>query len=217
MNRFTFLLFWGYVIFANYSCNSGSTIKIGMILPNLKEDRFPKDRDYFSSKIKELGGEVIVADGQYNDQLQIAQAANLIAQGAKVLVVICINKNTAGAIVRYAHSKNVKVIAYERLITNCELDYFVSFDNVKVGEMMAQYMVKRKPEGKYILFGGDKGDQNAIWVKQGQLNVLEPYVKSGKIKIVYNLFLDSWAQEEAQYELKNYLNLSSDNAPDVIL
>ena len=216
-SRLHLLLLLGCVAFSVYSCNSGNGIKIGMILPNLVEDRFPKDRDYFCAKVKELGGEVIVVDGQYNDQLQITQAEDLISQGVKVLVVICINKTTAAAIIRYAHAKNVKVIAYERIISNCDLDYFVSFDNVKVGELMAGYMVQRKPEGKYVLLGGDKGDQNAIWVKQGQLNVLQPYVKSGKIKIVYNSFLESWAREEAEHELKTYLNLANDGIPDVIL
>lgn len=205
----------GLVVVVN-SCSSGDKIKIGMLLPNMVDDRFPKDRDFFTAKAKELGGEVLAMDAQNNDQLQITQAQELINQGVKVLVIIVVNKNTAAVIVRNAHAKNVKVIAYERIISNCELDYYVSFDNIKVGELMASYTRKIKPEGKYLLLGGDKGDQNAIWVRQGMHNIIDPFVNSEKIKLVYDTYLEDWAGDNAYFELKKYLSLTSD-VPDVIL
>jgi D-xylose transport system substrate-binding protein len=198
------------------SCSSGNSVKIGYLLPNLIEDRFAKERDYFTAKVKELGGDVLFAEGQDNDNLQIQQAEEFINQGVKVIVIASVNKVTAAAIVRYAHGKHIKVIAYERIISNCDLDYFVSFDNIKVGELMASYAVKLKPEGNYVLFGGDKADQNAIWVKQGQRNIINPLVKSGKIKVVYDTFIEDWSHANAYYEMKQYLNLSG-NVPDVVL
>lgn len=187
------------------------------MLPNLTTDRFLKDRDFFTAKVKEQGGEVLLADGQDNDKLQIKQAEELINQGAKVLVVMSINLNSAAAIVRYAHSKNVKVIAYERIIQNCDVDYFVSFDNVKIGELMADYAVKKVPEGNYFILGGDKADKNAVWVKTGFMNIIGPLVKSGKIKIIYDTFVEDWSGENAYHEMKKYLDLSANARPDVVL
>lgn len=204
------------VILLLNSCSLGNSVKIGFLLPTLSQDRFPKERDYFTAKVKSLGGEVLFANAEFNDELQIQQADELMNQGAKILVLCAVNKVKGAIIVRNAHKRNVKVIAYERIISNCDLDYFVSFDNVKVGELMAKYAVNQKPQGSYVLLGGDKSDQNAIWVKQGQLNVLEPYVREGKIKITYNTYVEDWSPDNARFELKKYLNLGGET-PDAVL
>jgi D-xylose transport system substrate-binding protein len=205
------------VILLNFSCSKHDTVKIGLILPNLVDDRFPMDRDYFIAKAKELGGEVLVADGNNDDKLQQSQAEELIKNGVGVLVIVPVNLNTAAVIVRMAHDNHIKVIAYERIIANCDLDYFISFDNVKVGEMMANDAVKLKPKGRYMLLCGDKGDKNAIWVRQGQHNVIDPLVKSGEINVVHEVFIEDWAPDNAYQEMKKYLNLSSLDVPDAIL
>lgn len=204
------------ILLINYSCSENKSVKIGFILPNMIDLRFPKERDFFISKVKELGGEAIVMDANNNDALQIQQARDLIRDGAQILVIACVNKNTAAQIVRIAHEKNIKVIAYERIISNCNLDYFISFDNVKVGELMANYALQKKSTGNYFLLCGDKSDQNAIWVRQGYLNVLTPAVNAGKIKIVYQTYVEDWAPENAEYEMDRYVGLAS-SAPDVIL
>jgi D-xylose transport system substrate-binding protein len=167
--------------------------------------------EYFKQKIASLGGEAIVASAEYDDQKQIEQAREMIAQGAKVLVVNSVNMNTAAAIVRYAHDNNVQVIAYDRLIRNSDLDYYISFDNEKVGKLMTEYVTKIKPEGNYVLIGGDKADLNAVLVKNGQMEVLSKFVKEGKIKIDYNVYVEDWSGENAYQELKRYLNLSNVN------
>jgi len=81
---------------------------------------------------------------------------------------------------------------------------------------MATFATKIKPEGKYMLLCGDKGDQNAIWVKEGQQKVIMPLVNSGKIKIVYDSYVEDWSGDNAANEFKKYMDLTND-APDVIL
>jgi D-xylose transport system substrate-binding protein len=149
--------------------------------------------------------------------LQIRQADEMIAQGAKVLVINPVNFNTAAEIIRKAHKNNVKVIAYDRIIRNCNLDFYLSFNNEKVGNMMANYVVSLKPEGKYMILSGDKSDQNAIWVKNGVVKVLDPFIKNGKIKVVYDVFVEAWSAENANHEVKQYINLTSGELPDVII
>jgi D-xylose ABC transporter substrate-binding protein len=199
------------------SCSKSDSIKIGMLIPNITDDRFPKDRDNFTAEVKKLGGEVIAAECKNDDKEQIKQAQDLIdKEGVSVLAIICANRNTAATIVRDAHKKGVKVIAYDRIIANCDLDYYVSFDNVKVGELMASGVLKKKTQGNFVLLGGDKSDQNAIWVRQGMKNILDPKVKDGTIKIVYDCFIEEWDAENAYQEMKQYLNLSN-AIPDAIV
>lgn len=211
-----FLLFFSFCVFMVSSCSSGERMKIGLLLPNKIDDRFPKDQLFFTRKITELGGKVLCEDAQNNDQLQISQANELIEKGIKVLVVCAVNRYTAPIIVRNAHAKGIKVIAYERIISNCDLDYYVSFDNVKVGEIMASYSLKLKPSGNYLLFGGDKSDQNAVWVNKGIHNVIDPLLRSGEIKLIYDIYIEDWSGENAFFELDRFLKLTNEK-PDVIL
>ena len=219
MNKLKYLnkLLYIILLIIGISCSSSSEkVKIGMMLPNTVKERYPKERDYLIAKVKEQGGEVLVADAKNDDKLQIIQAEELINSGINVLVVIAVNKNTAANIVRSAHNKGIKVIAYERIISNCDLDYFISFNNVKIGELLASYALQKKPGGNVVLLGGDKRDQNAVWVREGELKILKSKENSDKIKIVYDIYVEDWSGDNAYYETKRYLNLSA-SVPDIIL
>jgi D-xylose transport system substrate-binding protein len=198
------------------ACSSGSGNKVGFLMPNLIDGRYAQEKIYFSEKIRSLGGEAIVVSAENNDALQVKQANELIDQGCNVLVLNSVNKVTSAQIVRKAHEENVKIIAYERIISNSDPDYFISFDNVKVGEMMAKFAVERNPTGNYFLLCGDKSDQNALWVKQGFLNILKPSIDANKIKIIYDTYIEAWSGSEAEIQMKQYIALSG-LIPDVIL
>jgi D-xylose transport system substrate-binding protein len=77
--------------------------------------------------------------------------------------------------------------------------------------------MKYKPQGKYLILGGDKSDRNAISVKNGQLDAIRPSVQAGKIKIVYDVYVEDWSKENACAEIKKYIKLSGNDVPDVIL
>lgn len=190
--------------------------KIGFLLPSHLQKRYVKERALFDQKVKELGGSVVFMEAGNNDVLQIKQATDLVNQGIDVLVINSVNTFTAAAIVRAAHAKGIPVIAYDRLIQNSDPDYFLSFDNVEVGTLMAAYVTKLKPEGKYVLLGGDKGDQNALLVKSGQQKVLDPYIKAGKISVIYDTYVEDWSGPNAKQEVRQFMKLSM-NKPDVIL
>jgi D-xylose transport system substrate-binding protein len=209
------LLVFVFFLLSSYSC-SEKKIKIGLLLPNLVDERFQKDRDYFVAKIKQLGGETLIKDGNFNDMLQIEQAKELVKEGIKVLVIIPVNTNSAAAIVRIAKGKKIKTLAYERIISNCDLDYYVSFDNRRIGELMAETALKQKPEGDYYILGGDKGDKNAVSVREGILTKLDPEIKAGKVHVVFDRYTEDWSGENACSDLKQYLNLSM-KVPDVII
>ncbi len=199
-----------------FSCQQVQKTKVGFLLPDLVLDRYAKEKSYFTDRMNELGSEALIEIANDDDKLQIQQANELIAKGVKVLIVNPVNLYTSAEIVRSAHNHRIKVIAYDRLICNTDLDYYLSFDNEKVGILMADYVIKKVPEGKYLIFGGDKGDLNAGLVMNGQMKILEQLTGSGKIKIDYNIYVEDWSAENARHELKIYLNLSGEQ-PDVIL
>src|SRR5204862_22222 len=119
--RYCNFLIIAFLVCIHLSC-SNNAYKIGMLIPNIVDDRFPKDRDNFTAEVKSAGGEVIAMECKNDDKVQIQQAQELIKQGVKVLAIITVNKNTAATIVREAHKSGVKVIAYDRIISNCDLD-----------------------------------------------------------------------------------------------
>jgi D-xylose transport system substrate-binding protein len=205
------------VILQAASCKHNAGIKIGLMFPYTTSSRMPIEEYYFKQKASELGCEVVVTDAKSDEQLQRKQAQELIEGGVKAIVIMAVNAYTAAEIVRDAHNAGVKVIAYDRLIHNCDLDFYISHNNYNVGKYMAEYVLKLKPEGKYVLLCGDKSDRNAIFVKNGQVDVIKQNVQSGKIKILYDVFVEDWSAENAHYLMKKFLKLSSNEVPDVIL
>lgn len=188
-------------------------LKIGFSMDTLKEERWQKDRDLFVKRAEELGAEVIVQSADGNDETQINQAQALLLQGIDVLVVIPHNADVAGAIVDAAKKENVPVISYDRLIRNSAPDLYISFDNEKVGEMQAKYLIDRAPKGNYILIGGAPTDNNAKMFRAGQMKVLQPAIDRGDIKIVADQWAKDWLAEEA---LKHTENALTQNGNDVV-
>ncbi|GGA44276.1 D-xylose ABC transporter substrate-binding protein [Paenibacillus physcomitrellae] len=205
------------------SANSGSggnakddKIVIGLSLDTLKEERWQKDRDLFSAKVQELGGEVKVLAANGDDAVQMSQAEQLISQGVDVLVVVAHNAEATAPIVEKAHKEGIKVIAYDRLINNADVDYYISFDNVRVGELQAQAVTEAAPKGNIVYIGGADTDNNAHMFKEGAMNVLKPLVDKGDIKIVYDQFSKDWKPEEALKNMENALTANNNDIQGVV-
>ncbi|MBZ4646598.1 MAG: D-xylose transport system substrate-binding protein [Petroclostridium sp.] len=196
--------------------DAGKKIKIGLSMDTLKEERWQRDRDLFIAKAEELGAEVIVQSANGDDNLQVSQAENLITQGVDILVVVPHNGEIAASIVDAAHKEGIKVIAYDRLIKNSDVDLYVSFDNVKVGELQAEYAVKQVPKGNYMLIGGAPTDNNAKLFREGQMNILQPLIDKGDIKIVGDQWAKDWQPEEALKHTENALT-ANNNKIDVVV
>lgn len=192
-------------------------IKIGLSMDTLKEERWQRDRDLFVERAKELGAEVLVQSANGNDTLQNAQAENLITQGVDILVVIPHNLKTTASIVDMAHKAGIKVIAYDRIIRDCDLDLYISFDNYRVGELQAEELVKRVPKGNYVLIGGAPTDNNALMLREGQLQVLKPYLDRGDIKIVADQWAKDWQVVEALKHMENALTKNHNDVQAVVV
>ncbi len=178
---------------------------IGFSLGTSHEERWQKDADLFTARAKELGADVQVLYSGEDGNLQISQAENLIIQGAKVLVVVPYDAVASKAIVDRAHAAGVKVIAYDRMILNSDVDLFLTFDSRKLGELQAAEVVKHVSKGAFAYIGGSPTDNNASLLKEGSMKVLAPLIKSGAITLPVSSFSTNWNPEEAYKSIKGYL------------
>ena len=184
--------------------------KIGFLMDNLNNERWKKDKELFVQKVEELGGIAIVEIANTDPQKQILQAQKLIDQDVDVLVVVPVDLLEAGEIVKLAHRNYVPVISYDRLIKDCNLDYYISTDNINVGELQANYLTKISPVGKYALISGPKSDYNAYLLRLGWMNILQPLIDKGDIEVVIDEFSNFWLPDEAYRIMSNYLKNTQD-------
>jgi D-xylose transport system substrate-binding protein len=167
----------------------------------LKEERWQVDRDLFLERAKALGVDVLVQSANSDDSVQLTQVQSLITQGVDALVIIPHNGEAMAKAVALAHAAGVPVLSYDRLITGCDLDLYITFDNVKVGELQARFLAERIPEGgklRVVRIYGSKTDNNAVLFKQGQDNVLKPLIEAGKVEVVFEDWAADWKPENAK-------------------
>lgn len=173
-------------------------VLIGLSLADLKEERWQRDRDFFTAMVDSLGGKVLVQDAAGDPNAQMRQCEGLLAKGIKVLVVVPKNADAARPIVMAAHAKGVKILSYDRLIGDSKVDLYLSFDNQKVGEIQATAILQTMPKGKYLVLKGDPADKNSEMIHAGHLKVLQPAIDRGDIEIVATQSCDKWLRSEAQ-------------------
>lgn len=199
-----------FVLFLFNGCLKKEPVTIGFLIHDLDKERWESDRDFFVKEVEAQGGVVEVRVANNDADKQLEQANELLSKGVRALVVIPVHQFDAAEIVEVAHAKRVKVISYDRLIKNCEVDYYISTDNIKIGELQAGYLTKIKPKGKYALIGGAVNDLNSQFLYLGQMNVLQPLVLKGDISIVYNVFTNFWAEDEGYEHARLLLEQYSD-------
>ncbi|MGJ7911629.1 sugar ABC transporter substrate-binding protein [Neobacillus sp. LXY-1] len=178
---------------------------VGFLIDTLKDERWYKDKKLFEGQIKSLGGQVKTLAANGLDDVQLKQAELLIEEGVDVLVVVPHDATMSAKIVDLAHKAGVKVISYDRLIKDAKVDYYVSFDNVKVGELQATEILKKVSSGNFAYIGGAESDNNAILFRMGAMKVLQPLIDKGQIKLVYDKYSDEWKPENAKANMKTAL------------
>lgn len=174
---------------------------IGLSMDTLKEERWQSDRDLFVKRATELGADVSVLAANSDDTRQLRDVESLITKKVDALVIIPHNGAAMAKAVELAHQAGIPVLSYDRLITGCELDLYMTFDNVKVGELQARFIADRLPAGRklrLIRIYGSKTDHNATLFKQGQDNIIQPLVDAGKIEVLHEDWAEDWKPENAK-------------------
>jgi D-xylose transport system substrate-binding protein len=186
---------------ATGSAKSGGKPVIGLSMDTLKEERWIADRDLFTEQAKSLGAEVQVLSANSDDTRQLRDVESLITSGVDALVIIPHNGEAMARAVEMAHAEGIPVLSYDRLITNAETDLYITFDNIKVGELQARFLAEKIPTGgrmRLVRIYGAKTDNNARLFKQGQDNVLQPLIKEGRVEVVFEDWAEDWKPENAK-------------------
>jgi D-xylose transport system substrate-binding protein len=188
------------------STDSGGDDKttIALFLPESKTTRYEAfDRPVFEKRVKQLCGscEVLYANADQDPAKQQSQVESALTQGADVLVLDAVDAKAAAPLVNQAKQKDVPVIAYDRLISGITYDYYVSFDNVRVGEVQGKALLdevtKRGKTGKVVMINGSPTDPSSADYKKGAHKALD-----GKVEIGREFDTPDWSPDKAQQEME---------------
>lgn len=192
---------------------------VGVSMPTQSLQRWNQDGANMKKQLesKDYKVELQYANNDVNTQVQ--QIENMITKGCKVLVIAAIDGSSLTDVLNTAKQNNCKVIAYDRLIMKTpNVDYYASFDNLKVGIMQGQYLETKLglKDGKggpfnIEIFGGDPGDNNARYFYNGAMSVLKPYMDSGKLVVksgqidFAKVAITNWTSATAQSRMDNLI------------
>lgn len=191
----------------------GKPIVIGFSMGTLQEERWQKDRDEITKQAQAMGVSVDIQGANNDKAKQISQAESMILKGVDVLMIAAYDAASLTQVVTDAHKAGIKVISYDRLITNSDVDYYVSFDNEKVGELEAKSVLDAMKDKlgkgtklKFAYIGGSTTDNNALLLKKGSFTLLQPLIDNGQIELVVDKFTPDWNPNTAYLNLKEYLD-----------
>jgi D-xylose transport system substrate-binding protein len=187
---------------ASTSSSGGKAQKVGVLLPDTKSSvRWESfDRPLLEAAFKAAGVPVTIDNAQGDKSTQQQQAEQQITNGAKVLLLVNLDSGSGAAIEANAQSRGVKVIDYDRLTLKGSAAYYVSFDNVKVGELQGKGLVDCLGDSgtpNIAELNGSPTDNNATLFKQGYDSVLKPLYDSGKAKKVADQSVPDWDNQQA--------------------
>jgi D-xylose transport system substrate-binding protein len=195
---------------------AAAKIKIGLSFSDFATERWKPESELLTKLLNAKGYDVVVQEANHDVKLQNDQIDNMVTQGVKGLIVIAEDGEAAATSVDKAAAAGVKVIAYDRLIKTKSISAYLSFDNVEVGRQEALGVMtalglpgsttwtKANP-AKVVLSGGSPTDNNAVLVRQGQMEVIQPYIDSGVVKIVADQWVDNWDPANALKMMENIL------------
>ncbi|MFF0226566.1 multiple monosaccharide ABC transporter substrate-binding protein [Streptomyces sp. NPDC004629] len=194
---------------------------IGIAMPTKSSERWIADGNNVVKNLKAKGYQTKLVYGEDDPDQQVSQIENLITQGVKGLIIAAIDNKSLNNVLQQAADAKIPVISYDRLILGTQnVDYYASFDNTKVGELQAGYIVDKLglKDGKgpfnIELFAGSNDDNNTKYFFNGAMSVLQPYidskklvVKSGQTKLTQVTTL-RWDGTTAQRRMEDILTSS---------
>lgn len=188
--------------------------KVGFILSTMQEERYQRDKKVFEETVKKLGGEVVFASCNNSEQTQAAQVDNLLSQGVKALVIQPVNGETAAGLVKQAKEDGVPVVGYDRLIRNAPIDYYITEDSEKVGQLQAEAAVAASGgKGNFVLLMGQAGHSVAEARTRGVMKVLAKYPN---VKVVVKQYHHGWSPNLAMATVENALTKYKNDIQAVI-
>ncbi|MBL7007030.1 MAG: substrate-binding domain-containing protein, partial [Spirochaetia bacterium] len=192
--------------------NSDNPIKIGFSIATdtFIIERWNKDIKIFSETAHKLGAEVIMQLSAGGTQAQIDQIEYLMKNDIDILVVLAHDTDLLAGVVKEANDEKIPVIAYDRLIQGVPITAFISFDNQEVGRLFGRALTAEVPQGNYLIVNGSVKDNNSFEVNTGLHEIIDPFIQSGEIKVVDEIWLQEWSSDEATEKILEVLNRTTD-------
>jgi D-xylose transport system substrate-binding protein len=188
---------------------------VGVSWANFQEERWKIDEAAIKATVAEAGDRYISADAQSSAQKQLTDIESLIAQGAKVLIVVAQDASAIAPAVQEAIDEGIPVIGYDRLIENPRA-FYITFDNQEVGRMQARALFALRPRGNYAFIKGSSADPNADFLFAGQIEVLKDAITAGAIKNVGEAYTEGWLPANAQRNMEQILTKNNNNVDAVV-
>ncbi|HEX3039542.1 MAG TPA: multiple monosaccharide ABC transporter substrate-binding protein [Caproiciproducens sp.] len=197
---------------------------VGVAMPTKSLQRWNEDGANMKKALEAKGYQVELQYAENDVNTQVSQIENMITKKVKVLVIASIDGSALTDVLQQAADNGIKVIAYDRLIMKSKnVDYYATFDNYKVGTIQGQFLEDKLglKDGKgpfnIEIFAGSPDDNNAVFFNNGAMDVLNPYIKSGKLVVksgqtdFKKCAIQSWKSETAQARMDNLLTANYAN------
>ncbi|MBS5604410.1 ABC transporter substrate-binding protein [Clostridium sp. AF18-27] len=163
---------------------------VGVAMPTKDLQRWIQDGANMKEQLEKAGYEVDLQYASNDVQTQVSQVENMISNGCELLVIASIDGSSLGEPLGQAKEAGIPVISYDRLLMNSDaVSYYATFDNYKVGQKQGEYIVEalglETNDGPFNieLFSGDPADNNCNFFFGGAMDVLQPYIDSGKLVV----------------------------------
>jgi D-xylose transport system substrate-binding protein len=188
---------------------------IGVSWSNFQEERWKTDEAAIQAALRAAGATYLSADAQSSPTKQLTDMESLLARGVKALIVLAQDAQAVRPAVERALNEGVAVVGYDRLI-EIPRAFYLTFDNVEVGRMMARAIQAAKPEGNYAFIKGSSADPNANFLYQGSMEILKPAIDAGRIRNVGEASTDGWLPANAQRNMEQILTRNNNRVDAVI-
>lgn len=194
----------------------GGGLVIGLSLGTLAQRRWQLDNQYMQEAVDRLGMTLLVQSANDDTRLQASQVENLLSQDIDVLILSPIDVKASAPSVAAAKAAGVPVISYNSIVEDSDIDFWVARDNVAVGTLQAELAVAAVPSGNYLIISGEGGVDIAQQKTEGNMQILQPFIDSGDIKLVSQRFHQGWDPAQGLAQLEDALAVTS-NQIDAIL
>jgi len=191
------------------------SMKIGVSWRHFQEERWKIDEAGIKSVLEPAGYEYVSTDAQADPVKQVADVESLIASGVDAIIVLAQDSQAILPALEAAHAAGIPVIAYDAPVDDANA-VFVSFDNFAVGKLMAEAMVAAQPNGNWVQIEGDSAHSIVKIFRDGQMEVLQPLIDNGTIKIVGQQNITNWQPDGAQAALDQILTANNNDVQAVL-
>ena len=192
---------------------------IGILMPTKEQTTWSNQARLLEEQFQAAGFTTSTEYAEDDSAKQAMQIENMVTKGAKALVIAAVDCASLTDACEKAKAAGCVIVADDRLITNTEaVDYYVTFDLVRLGEMQGQYVADalglEENDGPFTMeiFSGSQDDTNSLQFYNGEMNILQPYIDSGKLVVksgqsgYTESAIQSWDSSKAQNRMDNLLS-----------